>query len=118
MALVNNNVDDKMDLSLESTLDAVGYTLHLFFENKFDLSKRHLVDNRDKSLYHSVAALYHSVCYALFTMEKDNIEEAMEQSKQTAAMIEARRKKSGFGSSITGLFTKTDYNDYTDGTYL
>lgn len=116
-------------------LDAVHDALKLFFRNGFKESKQLCAAESRVSMYHMSGVHMISMCYALFSMEKVGcfgcllisiinvlplfkkplIEEAIQNSNVALAMYEKNRKETTFGSALSGLFKKPDYDSYTDG---
>lgn len=58
--------------SLDEGLIVIRKFLDDFFGNKFRQSRQHVEPLADKSMYHAMCTVYHSVLISFFTMEKVN----------------------------------------------
>ncbi|KAI1296622.1 hypothetical protein HDE_04865 [Halotydeus destructor] len=98
-------------MTLEEDLKVFSALLIEFFHNKFDMVFEECIKHSDSLMYHALGACYHSFTYAIFTMEKDQIEKATKCCEDALKVIMPLRKQQ---SLVAGWFSKTDYNDFTD----
>ncbi|KAI1296617.1 Tetratricopeptide repeat protein 39B [Halotydeus destructor] len=111
----NENVESGGKVvTLQQGLDSAIRGLDLFFENKFIDSKQLLSEHRDTSLYHAVGLSYYLICYAIFTCEKPLIEEARDVLTGALKLCEKKRKVNSIKQTLSNLFSKQDFNEYTD----
>ncbi|KAI1296616.1 hypothetical protein HDE_04863 [Halotydeus destructor] len=98
-------------MTLEEDHQVVASILASFFRNQFDKAFNDVAEHCDTLMYHAVGTCYHSFVYAIFTMEKDQIEKATICCANALTLINPLRKRQ---SIVSGWFSKTDYNDYTE----
>lgn len=98
--------------SWEEQIKVIEKAIPIFFENRFREADDtfSLDDNLDHYLYYKVARGYIGFIFAVFTMEKPYVIDAVERVNAVYAHCKKARK----ASSLVSWFFKTDYNDYTD----
>ena len=91
------------------------FILTTYFIQRFKESKEICQKNADTSVYHSLCLSYINFVYAVFSMESDLINEAVASIDTSLDMVAKLRKASSITKSISSLFFKKNYNEYTDG---
>lgn len=99
-------------MSMEESIHVIEKVVDKFFRNEFLEAEKLLLDHPERweQPYFYVCLTYIKALFAIFTMEKDIVEEALTRAKATLDMCDKKRKP----SKISSWFFKPDYNEYTD----
>ena len=99
-------------MTMEESISFIEYSVNKFFHNQFIECEQMVLNHpdRDKCPYLVIGPAYIRSMFAVFTMERDIVEEGMLRVKETLAMCNEHRKSQG----ITGWFFKPDFNSFTD----
>ncbi|KAI1296618.1 Tetratricopeptide repeat protein 39B [Halotydeus destructor] len=98
-----------------SSLEEVNEAMHLFFANHFNEAASRLEPKSHHDIYHSAGLTMIKGAHACFTMEKPLLKDALISIRKCAQLCETYRKPASITGAISGWFTKTDYNEYSDG---
>ncbi|KAI1296619.1 Tetratricopeptide repeat protein 39B [Halotydeus destructor] len=102
------------NIDMVESLEQIKNATEFFFRNQFKESRAYLEPTADSNFIHSAGVTTIKFCYAFFTMEKDLIEDALQSIAKTDKLLSSVRKPSSISGAISGLFRKTDHNQYTD----
>ena len=99
-------------MSMEESIRVVEKVVNLFFHNQFIEAEDLLLSHPERwqQPYFYACLSYIKTLFAIFTMEKDIVEEGLVRAQATLDMCHKKRKP----SKLSSWFFKQDLNEYTD----
>lgn len=101
-------------MTLAQCLDETEQALRTILTNKLEESKEILDKWKYGSMYHALGIAAIQFVEALLSFEHSLILEAMKIVNESLAVCDYYRKKHGFYSSLTNIFSKISYSNYTE----
>lgn len=109
-----SKIDLPPEMTLKKCLEETQEIIFLILSNKMEETKKLLDPWCKKSMYHSLGSAVITFLEAVLTFEQKNISNAMNSLNESLLVCDNYRKKNTIYSSITNLFSKIKYIDYTE----